>query len=308
MRRVSPNGAFNSVEASVLQQVQGGTDRLSEKRACSINNRPGAIGVLAGIGHYIAQKGQPMSLNYPSPLTLGLSAVAHDDASFAGPSHRHQDAQLIYARSGVVSVTTENGTWVVPPNRAVWVPSMMEHATRSHGPVQFRTIFVCSDPARSLPMSCCVVEVSPLLRELILRLVDLQDRAITSFTQRIGELLLEELTFLPTEPLNLPMPVDQRFRDLCETLQANPDTELPLDAAAARTGMSRRSFMRHFERETSLPYGRWRQQARLLAALPSLAAGMPVVTVALDCGYQSASAFAATFKRSLGRSPASYFD
>ncbi len=158
------------------------------------------------------------------------------------------------------------------------------------------------------PSSCGVVEVSPLLRELILRLVDLQDRAITSLTQRISELLLEELTFLPAEPLNLPMPVDQRFRDLCGALQSKPDTELTLDAAACRMGMSRRSFMRHFERETGMTYGRWRQQARLLAALPALAAGMPVVTVALDCGYQSTSAFAATFKRSLGRSPASYFD
>ncbi|MEN5248211.1 AraC family transcriptional regulator [Brucella pseudintermedia] len=248
-----------------------------------------------------------MSLNYPAPLALALSALAQDDTSFAGPPHRHQDAQLIYARSGVVSVTTESGTWVVPPNRAVWVPPMVEHATRSHGPVQFRTIFVRSDAARSLPPSCGVVEVSPLLRELILRLVELQDQPVTSFVQRISELLLEELTFLPAEPLNLPMPLDQRFRNLCEALQAEPDTELSLDDAADRTGMSRRSFMRHFERETGMTYGRWRQQARLLAALPALAAGMPVVTVALDCGYQSASAFAATFKRSLGRSPASYF-
>lgn len=248
-----------------------------------------------------------MSLNYPAPLALAVSALAQDDASFAGPPHRHRDAQLIYARSGVVSVTTENGNWIVPPNRAVWIPPMVEHATRSHGPVRFRTIFIHPDAASSLPSSCGVVEVSPLLREMILRLVKLQDGVVTSFAQRICELLLEELTFLPAEPLNLPMPSDKRLRSLCQMLQAKPDTELSLDAAASRTGMSRRSFMRHFERETGMTYGRWRQQARLLAALPALAAGVPVVTVALDCGYQSPSAFAATFKRNLGRSPASYF-
>ncbi|MCO7735963.1 helix-turn-helix transcriptional regulator [Brucella intermedia] len=249
-----------------------------------------------------------MSLNYPAPLALAISAIAQDDASFAGPPHRHRDAQLIYARSGVVTVATENGSWVVPPNRAVWVPSMVEHATRSHGPVQFRTIFIHPDAARSLPSACGVVEVSSLLRELILRLVELQDRPATPFAHRVCELLLEELTFLPAEPLSLSMPSDHRLRTLCQTLQVQPDTELSLDAAASQTGMSRRSFMRHFERETGMTYGRWRQQARLLAALPALAAGVPVVTVALDCGYQSASAFAATFKRSLGRSPASYFE
>jgi len=248
-----------------------------------------------------------MSPNYPVPLALAVTALAQDNASFAAPLHRHRDAQLIYARSGVVSVTTENGNWIVPPNRAVWVPPMVEHATRSHGPIRFRTIFIHPDAARSLPSSCGVVEVSPLLRELILRLVELQDRAATPFARRVCELLLEELTFLPLEPLNLPMPSDERLRGLCQIMQAEPDTELSLDAAASRTGMSRRSFMRHFERETGMTYGRWRQQARLLAALPALAAGVPVVTVALDCGYQSASAFAAIFKRSLGRSPASYF-
>lgn len=249
-----------------------------------------------------------MSLNYPAPSALAVTAIAQDDVSFAGPPHRHQDAQLIYARSGVVSVSTESGTWIVPPNRAVWVPPMVEHATRSHGPVEFRAIFVRPDAAGSLPGACGVVEVSPLLRELILRLVELQGRDITDFSRRVCELLLEELTFLPAEPLNLPMPSDRRLRDLCQALQSDPGMALALVDAASRTGMSRRSFMRHFEHETGMTYGRWRQQARLLAALPALAGGQPVLSVALDCGYQSASAFAATFKRSLGRRPSDYFN
>jgi len=250
-----------------------------------------------------------MSLTYPPPVRLAVTAIAQDDAAFSRPSHRHEDAQLIYARSGIVTVSTDTGHWIVPPNRAVWVPAMVEHATRSHGPVEFRTLFIRPEAIETLPSICGVVEVSPLLRELILRMIDLQGRDLnaTSFAQRVCELLLDELAFLPTEPLNLPMPNSQRLSALCLSLEDEPNATLSIDEAAGQTGMSRRSFMRHFEKETGMTYGRWRQQLRMLKALPALAAGQPIVTIALDCGYQSASAFSAAFKRSLGRLPSEYF-
>ncbi|QWK81326.1 MULTISPECIES: AraC family transcriptional regulator [Brucella/Ochrobactrum group] len=251
-----------------------------------------------------------MSLSYPPPVRLAVTAIAQDDTAFSRTSHRHEDAQLIYARSGIVTVSTKTGHWVVPPNRAVWVPAMIEHATRSHGPVEFRTLFIRPEAIETLPSICGVVEVSPLLRELILRMIELQVKALnaTPFAQRVCELLLEELTFLPTEPLNLPMPTSQRLSKLCFALEAEPNTTLSIEEAAAQSGMSRRSFMRHFERETGMTYGRWRQQLRMLKALPQLAAREPIVSIALDCGYQSASAFSATFKRSLGRLPSDYFN
>ena len=248
-----------------------------------------------------------MSLNYPVPNVLPVSAIAQDDNAFSGPPHRHPDAQLIYAKSGVVSVTTDNDTWVVPPNRAVWVPAMTEHATRSHGAVEFRTLFIHPEAALSLPKICGVVEVTPLLRELILRLVTLNNEPITPFARHVSELLLEELSLLPAEPLSLPIPTDARLRNLCLKLQRSPEMNISLEDAANLTGMSRRSFMRHFEEATGMTFGRWHQQSRLLAALPALAQGQTIMSVALDCGYQSVSAFTNAFKRSLGRKPSHYF-
>lgn len=250
-----------------------------------------------------------MSLNYPPPVRLAVTAIAQDDTAFSRPLHRHEDAQLIYARLGVVTVSTDTGHWIVPPNRAVWVPAMVEHATRSHGPVEFRTLFIRAEASKTLPSICSVVDVSPLLRELIFRMIDLQGKDLnaTSFANRVCDLLLDELAFLPTEPLNLPMANSPRLSALCLALEREPNATLTIEEAAAQTGMSRRSFMRHFERETGMSYGRWRQQLRMLSALPLLAAGQPIVSIAFDCGYQSASAFSAAFKRSLGRLPSEYF-
>lgn len=248
-----------------------------------------------------------MVLNYRTPTNMLISAIAYDDKAFSGPPHTHCEAQLIYAKSGIVSVTTDKGTWVVPANRAVWVPSLTKHATRSYGTVEFRTLFVRPEATASLPNICRVIEVTALLRELILRLINLNSEPITPFTLQVSQLLLEELRFLPVEPLNLPIPEAPRLRELCLKLQQSPELKVTLEEAAQLTGMSRRSFMRHFEQETGMTFGRWRQQSRLLAALPALALGKTIMSVALDCGYQSVSAFTNAFKRSLGHPPSEYF-
>ena len=71
--------------------------------------------------------------------------------------------------------------------------------------------------------------------------------------------------------------------------------------------MSRATFMRLFRRETKMSFGKWRQQARMLNALLLLAEGRSILDVALECGYESPSAFSAAFRRSLGQPPKSYF-
>jgi AraC-like DNA-binding protein len=38
------------------------------------------------------------------------------------PPHRHRGAQLLFASSGVLRVEAARSHWVVPPNRAVWLP------------------------------------------------------------------------------------------------------------------------------------------------------------------------------------------
>ena len=43
------------------------------------------------------------------------------------PAHMHKSAQLLFASEGVMSVKTNMGNWVVPPERAVWVPMHTQH-------------------------------------------------------------------------------------------------------------------------------------------------------------------------------------
>lgn len=241
-------------------------------------------------------------------FTSHIAVVSQDAHRFASTRHAHPQAQLIYAISGVVSVTTDDGTWVVPPSRAVWVPAGVEHDTRSHSTVQFRALLIDTAEVKGLPVVCTAMEVTPLLRELILRLAALADASKSAELSRaVRQLLLLELSLLPVEPLSLPIPQHARLARFCAQIRSDPTRAVSLAEAAGALHMSRSSFMRLFQRETGLSFAHWRQQARLLHALPLLAEGQSILNVALACGYDSPSAFSAMFRRSLGRSPSAYF-
>ncbi len=221
--------------------------------------------------------------------------------------HAHERAQLAFAAQGVMTVTTPEGSWAVPPQRAVWIPAGVPHEIRMAGAVAMRTLYVRRDVAARFPARVRVMAVSALLRELILRAcagpVLYDERGPAG---RMMELMLDEIASLPTLALDLPMPRDPRLARLCHTLRADPGATRTLHSWARDAGASSRTLARLFRRETGLTFAAWRQQARLLAAVARLAAGEPVTHIALELGYESPSAFAAMFKRALGAPPSRY--
>ncbi|WP_370154284.1 helix-turn-helix domain-containing protein [Ferrovibrio sp.] len=228
--------------------------------------------------------------------------------------HSHARAQLLYAASGVMRITAreagsdQGGIWIVPPHRAVWIPPACEHAVRMVGPVQMRTLYVEPGAAPGLPAACRVIEVSPLLRELVLAIMEEPlDYLPGSRGDAIARLLLQELAAVEALPLHLPQPRDARLQAVCRRIEAGIGDEMPLEEIARDAGMSSRTLARLFRRETGMGFQQWRQQARLAEALARLAQGQPVGLVAADLGYASPAAFTAMFRRSLGTTPGRYF-
>lgn len=222
--------------------------------------------------------------------------------------HRHRRAQLVYASRGVMTVTTADGAFVVPPQRAVWMPGGCAHQIDARGRVAMRTVYVEPDAAPGLPKQVCVLHVTPLLRELILAAVDApQPYEPDSPESRLMTVILDQIRALPAAPLSLPMPRDRRLRRVTEALRDDPADGRGLETWAREAGASARTLARLFRAETGMSFGGWRQQLRLLRALEKLAAGEAVTSVALDLGYDSPSAFTAMFRRNLGASPTRYF-
>lgn len=223
------------------------------------------------------------------------------------PPHAHRRAQLLYAITGTLRVTTEAGAWIVPSLRAVWIPPGVEHGFLIAGDVSMRTLYVDSRKA-VVPDAgrCRVVAVSDLLRALILAACNERGDGDGGRVALMSGLILSELARAPEVPLSLPMPRDRRLAALCRALLDEPGRDDTLEGWAERCGASARTLARLFRRETGLSFGVWRQQARLAEALARLAQGDGVATAARAAGYGSPSAFSAMFRRALGETPQRY--
>ena len=247
----------------------------------------------------------PPPLDYELPRAIVADAVNLRGAGESRP-HSHPRTQLLYAARGTLTTTAEEGTWVAPPERAIWIHADVVHVTRHSIGTELRTIFIRKDAVSGMPARCAVVQVSPLLRELLLAVVRLpklydEDGA----DGRLVQVLLDRIAVLPDEPLYLPMPANKKLRAIATELAERPG--VPLAKAACNAAMSPRSFARHFLTETGLTFGRWQRQARLLRALELLGTGLGVGEVAFTLGYESTSAFIAVFRRTFGTTPARYF-
>ncbi len=242
------------------------------------------------------------------PRPMGAMAKEYQ-VDYVRCTHRHARAQLLYAVSGVMEVTTAEGLWVVPPQRAVWLPSATDHAVRARGPVALRTLYVRPDACpRAFPTRPRLVHVSPLLRELVVRAVEMPvEYDEGGWEGRVVSLILDEIAWLPDGPLHLPEPRDRRLAAVHAALLADPADGRTLEQWARHAGTSARTLARLCRTECGTPFYQWRQQHCILAALPRLASGEAVSSVALDLGYETAGAFAAMFRRLMGTTPSRYF-
>jgi AraC-like DNA-binding protein len=215
--------------------------------------------------------------------------------------------RLVYASRGGIRVRTPQGDWMVPPHRALWVPAGVRHRVEMKGRVSLRTLYFRPPLSRRLPRECRVMNVSALLRELILHVSHraLADPHLASEGHAIS-LILDQLVAIEVVPLQLPLPRDPRAVKAAGLLATSAGTRRSLASVGRIAGASPRTLQRLFAAETGLTFEKWRQRARLILSVALLSEGRKVTRVALDVGYDSPSAFIAMFRRELGTTPRRY--
>ena len=242
----------------------------------------------------------------PAPVTALAFELNHGHVI---PEHAHPEDQLVYACRGVMTVQTSAGTWVVPAQRAVWIPAPTPHSIVISGAVSMRTIYLRARMVKRLPRACCVVNVSPLLQQLILHLCTYEKVSSRSRIQaHLINVLIDQLEAVQAVPLQLPALSDGRAARVAAILERNSGTSYSLVAACRQAGASKRTIERLFQQETRLSLGKWRQQLRLMRSLQLLAAGEKIAHAALEAGYSTPSAFIAMFRKALGTTPRRYFE
>lgn len=206
-----------------------------------------------------------------------------------------------------MTVTTRSAAYVVPPQRAVWMPADIEHRIDARDALRMRTLYLQPEAAVGMPADVCVMQVTPLLRELIVEAVRSgPEYAPDSPAARLMPVIADQIRAQPVTSLALPLPRDARLRRITGALLDDPADARGLDAWAEAVGASKRTLVRLFPRETGMSFREWRQQCRLLRAVELLNQGERVTRVALETGYDNTSAFISMFRRCLGTTPTAW--
>jgi AraC-like DNA-binding protein len=232
--------------------------------------------------------------------------------------HRHPWAQVAFSATGVLRVTAADHTYIVPPSRAVWIPSGVEHVVTVVEDAELRTLYLHqgAGPCGPVPLAthgergdwarCRVLEVSPLLRELV---YELHAGATAPERERaLAALVQDELHRARPVPLGVGLPEDKRLRALCEAVLDDPARHATLAGWAAHSGASVRTVARLFRQELGTTFAEWRQQVLLAKALSLAARKRPMAHIAAELGYASPSAFTAMVRRSVGLPPSRFFN
>jgi AraC-like DNA-binding protein/mannose-6-phosphate isomerase-like protein (cupin superfamily) len=216
--------------------------------------------------------------------------------------HSHRRAQFLYSATGVMVVETLNGTWTVPTDLAVLIPPGQRHLMRTQD-VSTRSLYIEPEAVPWWPDRCVVVEVTPLIRELLLVAVDFDaDYDLSGRAGAVATLLLHEIAALAPVTLHIALPAAPDLGTLCREYLAAPDVRIGNAQWAARVNLGERAFTHRFRAELGTSPAAWRRRARLLAAVPLLR-GATVTEVAGRLGYATPAAFTAAFSAEFGVPP-----
>ncbi len=258
--------------------------------------------------HWLTLNGQTINDSDNVARRMVVHSDAHDSGFYA-PFHSHDRGQLLFISEGLIQVSAQgSGYWVVPPQRAVWIPPYVEHDALTVHTVKIHNVYITEEISQNFPNHCQVVTITPLMRQLILTMATFDmlydERGPDG---RLVSVFLDQLKTTPEVPLHLPQPSSPALKTIANTLRTEPSDKRSMDDWGSELGLSARTLARRFRNETNMTFGQWRQQARLLEAISRIANNEPIANIALDLGYDSQSAFISMFRKALGRTPGQYF-
>jgi AraC-like DNA-binding protein len=239
----------------------------------------------------------PKMPNSDKPGVVGLAST-YDAGTLIAP-HAHTAHQIVHSISGTMRVSVQNLMWFVPPGRAMWIPARTSHSIQCVGRVEMRTAYL-SGAYPPVQANVVVVSVSPLMREILVRLAEDEGDDMKLL---FADVLINEIRQGALQSLNLPIPADPRIAKLALHLQTKPADQTTLEAWAKQLGFSERNLIRVIRAETGMTFRELRRLTRIMVSLDKLSAGQSVTETAFDIGFETPSAFIHAFRLLIGKTP-----
>ncbi|MCC4788771.1 helix-turn-helix transcriptional regulator [Vibrio splendidus] len=222
--------------------------------------------------------------------------------------HRHHRGQLLCIDEGLIQVKTDEGTWILPPHRAGWIPPGAMHSVYFCGSLKGRSLLFTPEICEQFPMRPCVIEMSDVLKVLSIRASTWnKTEELPVQCLHILSVISDELGNSPHESLYIPLPKDPRLQKVTQAILTNPNSKNSVEHWASIGAISSRTLRRLIRSELNMSFSEWRQQILLIHSLEMMARGESVGDVAFALGYSTTSNFIAMFRRVYGESPMRYF-
>ena len=218
--------------------------------------------------------------------------------------HVHKRAQLLYGAEGTIHVMTQHGNWIIPPERAVWIPAGIPHQLMMYK-VKTCSLYILPEYSPRQSIGCEVLSISPLLRQLLLKAPSLNE-PFSQHDDLVFELILKELSDSSSVDLHLSLPENEVLLKACQAFLKEPNIHTSPKEIAETLCISERHFSRIFKNEMGMSFSKWRQHACIFLSLEKLIQKKPIHRIAYDLGFQNPAAFTTLFQRTLGMSPSKF--
>jgi len=237
-----------------------------------------------------------------------IARVSEMPGNYMVEEHQHSWGQLAYSSQGIMKVDIPGASFIIPPERALWLPKNVPHIVSTKFGLSFRSLYIENDLSINLPKITTAINVDELLRELILKTTLWGDSySLDAKRMRHIKFLLDQIEEASQAPLSLNMPMDKRLIKITDKICQEPSDNTSLQQWSESIGATPRTINRLFQKETQMGFIEWRQRLRILYSLERIEKGDKISNVAVDLGYESDSAFITMFKKHLGVSPKRYF-
>lgn len=183
-------------------------------------------------------------------------------------AHQHLEGQLSVVADGLLIISVDGASLMLPPRRIGWIPPETIHAGSSYGTRIGWVAYLHRSLFGRLPERPTILKLTPLTEALFARICDAGTHRASNGApaSKLMDVLLDELQSAESEELQLPIPADPRLAGLAATLIEDPSDNRSFHECARSIGFSERSLSRHFRSGTNMSFVEWRTMARILNA------------------------------------------
>lgn len=207
----------------------------------------------------------------PSPVLFRRATMP---GQICYPLHAHEWGEFVYSFSGVIQIRVGTERYLILPNCVIWVPPRMEHQCCSGSTASHCSVYIAAAFCERLSKTPCAVEISPLMRSLLLHLGKIPVSDCTEEYIRILRVFLDQLLAAPCTGNYLPTDTDDpQLAKLLRHLVENPDDTSSVSDLAASCGMTERTLSRQCRKELGITFHEWRLRLKIIHALLQLEGG-----------------------------------